>query len=188
MALSRAALLLPKPENGVLARPGAQHVQLGLAHRSFEAEQQTVVEQRRMIDAVSISDQCVGQPGEIDEAVPVGVVASEARHLEPKNKPDAGECDLGGEARKAGARDRAGARETDILVDDDDAFIRPAELASFGGECILSLRQFAIVLDLRRARLTQIDDSLARVMARRDLRALIHVPAPLSARLRSRVR
>src|ERR1700730_3487159 len=43
---------------------------------------------------------CVGQPGEIDEAVPVGVVASEARHLEPKNKPDAGECDLGGEARK----------------------------------------------------------------------------------------
>ena len=31
-----------------------------------------------------------------------------------------------GEARKAGARDRAGARETEILVDDDDAFIRPA--------------------------------------------------------------
>src|ERR1700745_985138 len=58
--------------------PGAQHMQLGLAHRSFEAEQQTVVEQRRMIDAVSVPDQCVGQPGEIDEAVPVGVVASEA--------------------------------------------------------------------------------------------------------------
>ena len=60
-----------------------------------------------MIDAVGVSDQCVGQPGEIDKPVPVRIVASEARHLKPNNKPDAGECDLSGEARKAGARHRA---------------------------------------------------------------------------------
>ena len=58
-------------------------------------------------------------------------------HIKPKNKPDAGECDLSGEARKAGARDRAGTRETEVLVDDDDVFIRPAELASFVGERVL---------------------------------------------------
>jgi hypothetical protein len=43
---------------------------------------------------------------------------------------------------KAGARDPAGARETEVLVDDDDALIRPAELASFFGKCILP-RSFA---------------------------------------------
>src|ERR1700719_4704334 len=120
-----------------------------------------------MINAVGISDQRVGQPGEIDEAVPVNVVASETRHLESKNKPDAGERNLSGEARKAGARDPAGARETEALVDDDDALMRPAELASFVGKCI----RFAIVLDLRQTRLAQIDDGLAREVAGRDLPA-----------------
>jgi hypothetical protein len=29
-----------------------------------------------MVDAVGISEQCVGQPREFDEAVPVGIIAS----------------------------------------------------------------------------------------------------------------
>jgi hypothetical protein len=37
-----------------------------------------------VIDAVSVADQRVGEAGEIDETVPVGVVASEPRHLETK--------------------------------------------------------------------------------------------------------
>src|SRR5262245_65322700 len=61
---------------------GTQHMQLRLAHRSFEAEQQTVVEQCRMIDAVGIPDQRVGEASEVDEAVPIGIVARKARQLE----------------------------------------------------------------------------------------------------------
>ena len=38
----------------------SEHMQLGLAHRPLQPEQQTVIEQRRMIDAVGISDQRVG--------------------------------------------------------------------------------------------------------------------------------
>src|SRR5213076_3646364 len=56
---------------------GSEHMQLGLAHRPLQPEQQTVIEQRRMIDAVGISDQRVGEAGKIDEAMPVGVVAGE---------------------------------------------------------------------------------------------------------------
>lgn len=55
-----------------------QYMQLRLAHRSFEAEQQTVVEQCRMIDAVGIPDQRVGEASEVDEAVPIGIVARKA--------------------------------------------------------------------------------------------------------------
>ncbi len=56
---------------------GAQHMQLGLAHGALEPKQETIVEQGRMIDAVGIADQRVGEPAEVDEAVPVGIVASE---------------------------------------------------------------------------------------------------------------
>ena len=147
---------------------GSEHVQLRLAHRAFETEQQPVVEQRRVIDAVSVADQRVGEAGEIDETVPVGVVAGEPRHLETKDKSNAGERDLGSEARKSGARDGAGAGEPEVLVDDDDAILGPTELARFVGKCILPLCRLAIVLDLGCARLAQVDDGLTRETARRD--------------------
>jgi len=34
-----------------------------------------------MIDAVSIADEGVAKPGEVDQAMPVGVVAGETRYL-----------------------------------------------------------------------------------------------------------
>ena len=54
-------------------------MQLGLTHRPLQPEQQTVVEQRRMIDAVGIPDQRVGKAGKIDEAMPVGVLLRASR-------------------------------------------------------------------------------------------------------------
>src|SRR5712691_6285958 len=46
-----------------------------LAHSALEPEQEPIIEQRRMIDAVGIADQRVGETAQIDEAVPVSVVA-----------------------------------------------------------------------------------------------------------------
>ena len=103
-----------------------------------------------MIDAVAIADQRVGEPGKIDEAVPIGIVAGKPRHLETEHETDAGERNLGGEPREAGARDRAGAGEAEVLVDDDDAILGPAELARLGGKRILPFGRLAIVLDLAR--------------------------------------
>jgi hypothetical protein len=85
-----------------------------------------------------------------------------------------GECHFGGEPGKTGASHGAGAGKTEILIDDDDPFGGPAERAGLAGECVLPVGRFAIVLDLGGARLAQIDDGLARQMARRDLGALIH--------------
>lgn len=131
-----------------------------------------------MIDAVGISDQRVGEAGKIDEAMPIGVIARKPRHLETEHKTNAGECNLGGEARKSGTRDGARAGKAEILIDDENAILGPAEFAGLSGERILALRRFAIVLDLRRARLTKIDDRLTREMHCRDLGALIHCPPP----------
>ena len=53
-------------------------VQLGFAHRTLEAKQETIVEQRRVVDAVIVADERVGDPAEFQEAIPVGVVSSES--------------------------------------------------------------------------------------------------------------
>src|SRR5690242_16687049 len=75
---------------------------------------------------------------------------------------------------KAGAGRGSAARQAQVFINDDDPFGGPAELAGLAGERVLPLSRFAIVLDLSGARLTQIDDGMAREMARRDFGALIH--------------
>ena len=91
-----------------------------------------------------------------------------------------GERDCGGEAGETRSRNETGTGEPEILVDDDDAIVGPAKFTGFGGKRILPIGRFAIVLDLSGARLTQVDDGLAREMAGRDLGALIHHLPPSS--------
>ena len=81
--------------------PGTKHVQLGLAHRALQAQHEPVVEARRVIEAVRVADERVGQPAEIEEPIPVGVVASETADLETEHDADVAERDLGGEVGKA---------------------------------------------------------------------------------------
>src|SRR6516165_7826237 len=50
----------------------AQHVKLDFAHRALETEQQAIVEERGVIDAVGIANERVGQAGEVDETMPIG--------------------------------------------------------------------------------------------------------------------
>ena len=164
---------------------GPQHMQFGLAHGALEPEQQAIIEERRMIDAVGIADQRIGEAAEFDEAMPIGVVAREARDLEPEHEADMGERDFGGEAGEARSRDKAGAGEPEVLIDDDDAIGGPAEFTGFAGKRILSIGQLAIVLDLGGAGLAQVDDRLAGEMAGRDLGALIHRFPPSSIRPRA---
>ena len=81
---------------------------------------------------------------------------------------------------EACSRNRAGTREPEILIDDDDAIVGPAKFTGFGGKRILPIGRLAIVLDLGGARLAQVHDSLAGQMAGRDLGALIHRLPPSS--------
>jgi len=53
-----------------------------------------------MIDAVGIGDQRVSEAAEIEQAIPIGIVAGEAGDLESENDPDVAKCDLRGEPRK----------------------------------------------------------------------------------------
>jgi hypothetical protein len=53
-------------------------MQFGLAHCALETEQQTVIEHGRMIEAVGIANERIGEAAEIEQAMPVGVIARKA--------------------------------------------------------------------------------------------------------------
>src|SRR6516165_5521938 len=94
--------------------------------------------------------------------------------LRAKRETNTGERHLGSEPGKAGAGRGSAAGQAQIFINDDDPFGGPAELAGLARKRVLPLSRFAIVLDLRSARLPQIDDGMAREMARCDFSALIH--------------
>src|SRR5271155_1380190 len=98
----------------------------------------------------------------------------------PSTRPTVGEGDFGGQPGETRSRDKAGAGESEVLIDDHDAIGGPAEFTGFGGKRILSIGRLAIVLDLGGAGLAQVDDRLTREMAGRDLGALIHRFPPSS--------
>ena len=86
-----------------------------------------------MIDTVGIADERIGEAAEFDEPMPIGVVACEARDLKPEHEADVGKRDFGGEAGEARSRNKAGAGEPEVLIDDDDAIGGPAKFAGFAG-------------------------------------------------------
>src|SRR5258708_36498115 len=59
-------------------QPCPQYMRLGFAHGALETEYQAIVEQRRMINAVAITDETTGAPAETEQAIPLSVAAAEA--------------------------------------------------------------------------------------------------------------
>ena len=96
---------------GFIADPAEQaspqDVQLCLTHGSLQAKHQPVVEHRGVVDPIRVTDQSVSQAAEIEQAVPVGVVAGQTRDLQAEHDTDMAQCDLRGEPRKAAAFDNA---------------------------------------------------------------------------------
>ena len=87
-----------------------EDVQLGLAHRAFEAEQEAIVEAGWIVDAVFIEDEGRGQRAQLDEAVPVGRVAGKTRDFQAHDDAGLAERHLADELLEAVARRRCSIR------------------------------------------------------------------------------
>ena len=79
----------------------AQDVQLRLAHRALEAEQQSVVEVRRIVETVFVEDQRVGQCADLQQTVPIRRVAREARDFQSHHEAGAAEPHIGDQSLEA---------------------------------------------------------------------------------------
>ena len=76
-------------------QPGPDQMQLGLAHRALQPEDEPVVEVTGVIDTVGVGDQRVRQRAQVQQLVPVGVVAGQPAHLDPEDDPDLTQADIG---------------------------------------------------------------------------------------------
>ena len=83
--------LVPQPGG----QPGPDQMQLGLAHRALQTEHQPVVEIRRVVDAVGVGDQRVGQRAQVQQLIPVGVVAGQPADLDAEDDAHSSQADIG---------------------------------------------------------------------------------------------
>ena len=64
----------------------AQQAQFKLAHGPFESEQQAVVEHTGIVNAIGINHQGVGQNTQVNQMMPVAVVARQTRRFQRQNR------------------------------------------------------------------------------------------------------
>ena len=157
---------------------GAQDVELGFRHRALEAEHEAVVEQGRMIEPVAIADQGVRHAAEVQEAIPVGVVAGEAGHLQAEHEADVAQRHLRRQLREPRARDHARARSALIFIDHHDMRAGPAQLQGAGDEIVLPVGRFAIALQLRGRGLPHVDEGGPAQVGGLDVRTVSHRGGP----------
>jgi hypothetical protein len=131
-------------------------VQLGLRHRALEPEQQAVVELAGVIEPILVADQRARQRADLEQPVPVGVVARQPRDLEPEHDPGAAHPDLGDQLLEALAVGRRGAGPALVGVDHDDPLGRPAERDRALAQRVLALGRLAVQGHLAQRRLTHI--------------------------------
>ena len=145
-----------------------QDVEFGLGERALHAEDQAIVEVGRIIEAVLIEQQRVGQRTELQELVPIAGVASEAGHLETEDYAGMTEADLSHKAAEplaVGGRSRA----PEVIVYDDHLVLGPAEGCGAIAQRVLPPRALCVFGDLLERRLADIEVGRSAQMLRRHL-------------------
>ena len=75
------------PARGLVAdapvEAGAKDVTLRFRHGPLQPQQEPIVKQPRMVESVVIADQGIGHAAQVQQPVPVGIVACQTRDLQP---------------------------------------------------------------------------------------------------------
>ena len=144
-------------------------MQLGVAHGPFDPQEQAVVVLGRIIDAILVDDERIGQATDLDETIPVAAGTSQARGFQAEDGADTAEPDLGHQVLEAVASEGGGPGVALVLVDDVDAFLGPSELLGAASQVVLAGGAGDVVADLHGGRLPDIDQGLAVEMLGADL-------------------
>src|SRR5207253_874129 len=151
-----------------------QDVEFSLGHGALQPQHQTVVEVAGVIEAVIIGEQRVGDPAQVQQTVPISVVACESGQFQAKDDADVTECHLGREVAETRADGDAVGRGALVFIDDDYLVALPTELERACDELVLASSRLGVTLDLARAGLPHIDDGQALAMGRCDLAEVDH--------------
>jgi hypothetical protein len=130
------------------AQPGPDEMQFGLGHGAFEAEQQPVVELAGIVEAVLVADQRRGQRADLQQPVPVGVVAGQPGHLQAEYDPGPAHADLGDQVLEAFPVGGTGTGVPLVGVDGDDLGGGPAQRGGALAQRVLAGGGLGVVEDL----------------------------------------
>ena len=119
-----------------------------LCFRSIEPQQETIIEDARIVDTIWIDHDGAYQAAEFDEMMPVAAVTGQAGSLNAKDGANLSRTDFRNQMLEPRAFDLAGPRAPKILVDYLD--LLEAKLASMAGQAILPPLAFLVVKDLSR--------------------------------------
>ena len=125
-------------------------MKLGFGHRALESQQESVIEQPWMIEAILVADDRVGHATQIEQAVPIGIVPGDAGHFQGKDQTGAAQGHLGSQIGEPLTQNQAGAGVRKILVNNFDSFRGPAQLQSPLAQTVLAVSGLAVDGDLRR--------------------------------------
>ena len=114
---------------------------------------------RRIVDAIFVQDQRVGQRADLQEPVPVHRVPGQTRHLQAEHDAGPRQADLGHQPLESFAIGGRGARLPQIRIDDDDPIQRPSQRDSLLPKRILPLRALGVLEHLTQSGLPDVEIS-----------------------------
>src|ERR1039457_2314816 len=103
---------------------------------------------RRIVDTVFIEDQCLCESGQLQQPMPVGVVASKSRHLEAKHDAGTPESDFADELLESVSVLGVCAGDTEIAVDRVDTLDGPTKCHGTFAQTVLALATLGVIEDL----------------------------------------
>ncbi len=164
---------------GQLARqhPLPDQVQLVFAHRPLQAQQQPVVADPRVVDAVRPGEQHPGQAAQLQQLVPVPPGPRQPGHLDAQHDAHTSHRDLRDEPGKALAGIGRRGRHPQVVVDHHHLRACPAQRDGPLGQRVLQPRRFGMLKHLLPARLPDIHHRRPVQVLRADLLLRLSLPA-----------
>jgi hypothetical protein len=138
------------------SHPRFEEMKFCFRHGPFQPEQEPIIEVCRVVDSILVENKCARQRTQLDQAVPVGGIPSQARDLQPHHQAGLAEGDLTDQLLKPVAAGRLGARLTEIAVDYVDTFERPAQCHGAIPQGVLALCALRVFQNLARCRLSNV--------------------------------
>jgi len=147
-----------------------------LTFTPLQPEQKPIIKSGGIIEPFFIQNQGVGERADFQEMMPIAGIAREPRDFQPQNQPHLSESDFSYESLEAQAISRRGSRMAQILINDDDSLIRPAQCSRSVAQGILAGSTLGILKDLLQRTLTDIQTCQSSEMISGDL--LTHISDP----------
>ena len=149
--------------------PSPDPLKLELAQGPLHAQEELIVAVVGIVDAGLVEDQGIGDAGDPQQLVPVGVVSRQARDLQAENDAHIAGGDAPHQVAEATAVSAVGPRLALILVDHPDTLGSPAERRRLVPQPVLAPRALGVLHDLAKRGLPHVEAGLALQMMRRDL-------------------